>query len=343
MSLLTAALVLALSLDPPKDKFTGGFIQLTNSMAVDDTRLTRQQWRDVLQSMKQTGMTTVIVQYLVLKEATGDRSLMRPGTADDATELILSEADDLKGMTVLIGLWDCDFPTSKFNTAFFVEAKSKTLAAAETAWNDMHYGRHASFGGWYIPVEPWNFKKDPDKIALLADFLAAVTAKCKELAPSKPVAFSCYFNPDQVFYASPAETTNVYKQVFDRAKIDILMLQDGVGEYGHAAADCQAYFTAYKAACGEKVRFWGDLECFTRTEAGIRVPADAARLAAQFASAKGSTETCVTFDFFHYMNPNKYTDHQGVEYQGMCAGGLVGPRKALYDAYRLQIGVLPGK
>src|SRR5262249_40189156 len=104
MILLAVALGLAFPLDRPNDRFSGGFIQLTSSMATAETRLSRRQWGDVLRSRKQAGMTTVVIQYLVFKEAAGDFDFMRPGAEDDATEWILSEseADDLKGMTISI-------------------------------------------------------------------------------------------------------------------------------------------------------------------------------------------------------------------------------------------------
>jgi hypothetical protein len=43
---------------------------------------------------------------------------------------------------------------------------------------------------------------------------------------------------------------------------------------------------------------------------------------------KDTTDTFVTFEFFHYMNPNAYADPT------MCQGGPVDVRKKLYDDYR---------
>lgn len=288
--------------------------------------------------MKAAGMTTVVIQHLVWHDAKGDHSLMRPGAKDDAVELILSAADGIQGMTVLLGLWNCDFPTSLFNKAFFDEAGDKTIALVDKA---ARYIRHRAFGGWYIPLEPWNFKEDANQIEWIGGYLAVATARCKKWAPDKPVAFSCYFNPDPG-YASPEETTKVYQQVLADLTIDILMLQDGVGEYGHSDADCRAYFAAFQAACPKLVQFWGDLECFTRPDGSNRIPTKTERLVAQLANAAGTTPTILTFDFFHYMNPNKYSDPKGIEYPSMCAGGPVAPRKALYDAYLHQVGSTPG-
>jgi hypothetical protein len=325
------------SIDSQKARFSGGFIQLTESMAVLDTRLSRAQWSQVLQSMKAAGMTTVIIQHLVWHDAKGDHWRTRLGGEDDAVELILSEADSIQGMSIVLGLWNRDFPTTLFNQEFFDEAKEKTLVVVDKAAG---YTRHSSFGGWYISLEPWNFKEDPEKIKLLHDYLLAVTGRCKSLTPGKPTALSCYFNPDGE-YAAPAETTNVYRQVLAGPAVDFLMVQDGVGEYSHSDADCRAYFTAFQAACPEKVQLWGNLECFTQDTPNHRIPAQAERLPKQFANAAGRTQTFVTFDFFHYMNPNKYTDAQGIEYPAMCTGGPVALRKPLYDAYVSQFGPAP--
>jgi hypothetical protein len=343
MLLLTAALLL--SAEPRADRFSGGFIQLTNISAMDvATRLTRRQWGDVLQSMKHAGLTTVIVQYVRLTDGGRDYPLIRPGEPDDALGSILSEADGLNGMTVFVGLWNQYFGDEQFTEAFFKDARVKTATATKEAWTVINaQGGHRSFGGWYVALEPWNFPDDAARIKLFGDYLAETSSACKKLTNDKPVAFTSYFNPKG--FATPGNTTKVYTQILKAAPdVGILLVQDGVGEKWNTAQDCQAYFGAYKAACGERVRLWADIESFTLipdTKPERRIPADAGRFECQIASATGVTDTFVTFEFFHYMNPNRYTSAGGAEIAAMCAGGLVGPRRDLYDVYLRRFGFPP--
>jgi hypothetical protein len=321
MIALIAALAVSIAPAEPKERFTGGFIQLSETSVNSPTRLTAWQWRDVLASMKAAGLKTVVIQYAAIRIGVDDYCFMKKGT--DAVETILVEAGKLGDMRVFVGLWNVDFPTGEFNEKFFKTAEEESIKTLKVAWDERRYGSHNSFAGWYIPIEAWNFKPDADKVKLLGGFLGAVRNACKARTP-KPVAFCIYFNP--AGFATPAQTTAVYKEVLAKAMADIMMLQDGVGEFGYSEADCRAYFAACKAACGTTTQFWADLECFTRVGED-RTPGTADRLARQIAAVKDTTETFVTFEFFHYMNPNAYADPT------MCQGGPVDGRKKLYDKY----------
>jgi hypothetical protein len=76
---------------------------------------------------------------------------------------------------------------------------------------------------WYIPIEPWNFKRDIKKTAMLRTFLAPIAARCHALSGGEPVALAPYFNPG---LASSSETRDVYTEVLRGTKIDVSI--DGV-------------------------------------------------------------------------------------------------------------------
>lgn len=320
---------------PPPGRFAGGFIQLTESMANDPaSRLSREAWRDVLLNMKELGMTTVILQQLAHGRGDRENNLIRPGDADDAVELILDEADGLGGMTVFLGLWNHEFSERDFGSdAFLDEATARSKRLLETIEKDTRYVQHASFGGWYLPIEPWNFKeRDGETKRLARRYLAPLAAACKEVA-DKPVGFSCYFNP-AAHYAEPAEMAAVYGELISESKIDILMLQDGAGEEAREEEECRGYMAACREACRGKAQFWAILECFTNEGGGVRVPRDVALLPSQFAAGRGIVDQFVTFDFFHYMNPGLYQWADGSEMRRLCAGGPAAARKPLYDGYK---------
>jgi hypothetical protein len=154
------------------------------------------------------------------------------------------------------------------------------------------------------------------------------------------VLFSAYFQPvgvSTVELASPSDTNKVYREVLRGTKLDILMLNDGVGARGLAAlvGPLQGeYFEAFRDACGsENVEFWANLECYQKGGALV-APAPIARLKQQFQAVNGIPREFVTWDFFHFMNPNVYLDPIGNEIIDMCKGGAAAGRGVLYRDYR---------
>src|SRR5262249_17394219 len=142
-----------------------------------------------------------------------------------------------------------------------------------------------------------------------------------------------YFNPE--IYASEREVATNYKKVLAYTKIDVFMVQDGVGARGweKIGQRIPRYFKAFQEACETaKIPLWGNLESY-RSEGNLTtVPTTVGLLEKQFAAAADSTgkfRTFVTWDFFHYMNPITYGESRRI-----CKGQPDSARKALYDAYR---------
>ena len=332
---------LAIAAGPIPDKFAGAFIQLTDSSSIhQDSRLNRQKWGEVLTAMKDAKFTTVILQQLSYLDKGKEYTPLRPGQPDDAVEAILAEADRL-GMTVFLGSWNVGLSEDDLKTDAYLDAATKrSLEILRIIKDHPAYTRYKSFGGWYLPVEPWNYKETGKETKRLRDhYLIPLSKACKAVA-DKPVAVSCYFNP--VGFATPAEMRHTYKALLKGAGIDILLPQDGVGERANPAAACRDYFKAIKEACDTQgVRMWAVLECFTQIQKDVRVPCDPKRLITQFENAHSVAESFVTYDFFHYMNPIKYLWADKTEMTGMCIGGAVAVRKPVYDGYRKLITVGP--
>ena len=324
---------------PIPDRFAGGFIQLDMSNAHDpSSRLVQKEWGQVLAAMRKAEMTTVIIQRLAYRQADNgvdkEFDVLRPGEPDAAAEAILAAADR-RGMSVFLGLWEAGLSDEAFaDDSFLKDAEARSSALLERIKAHPAYTRHASFGGWYLPVETWNFKETGSETQRIRDcYLAPLGRKCKDVA-DRPVAFSCHFNPDVSKYADPAGTATTYANVLKNIKVDILLPQDGIGAFGHSAGDCKAYFKAYKDACGASgVKPWAVLECFTRGVDGAGFPCRAPRLVGQFDNAHGLAEAFIAFDFFHYMNPNAYNWASGEEIETLCAGGSAASRKCLFDGY----------
>ncbi len=181
--------------------------------------------RESVQAMKSVGVTTLILAYA---EYNGtffypsaieffDQDIRRiVKGADcpfDVYGTILTEADRL-GMQVFLGLgrggdtpllWDFDKPG-------WHERNEKAIALGKRIASDLatEFGRHPSFGGWYLTHE----MNDLSRASVYYDPLAEF---CHSLSPRKPVL------------VAPAGTPIITKESLMKSKVDIFAYQDAVG------------------------------------------------------------------------------------------------------------------
>jgi hypothetical protein len=251
-----------LRLPNPEPQFSGGFIQLGNA----EKTLPSDKWAKLLEEMNgKLRMQTVLVQDLFSDDKEGRHAFIKlkqgridlehphydPDMVladDDPTKIILDYADR-HGMQIYMGLWmgDVSWPivfnsTPEALDAFLRGASANSVAAADLAWNLYH--NHASFKGWYIAYELWNFPfgdhtpASQAKAQSFKDFLATVAGKCRELnarkevdgqARDRSVAVSAFFNPwfDEGM-AGPQVTRELFTSLLVDSGIDTLILQDSV-------------------------------------------------------------------------------------------------------------------
>jgi hypothetical protein len=331
--MLAMVAAFALATSPIPVKFSAAFIQLDDSSAIQpSSRLDQKKWGEVLTAMRAAQFDTVIIQQVGYHKDGKDYIALRPGEADDAIEAILAEADRL-GMTVYLGSWNVGLSETDLKSDDHLDAASKrSLELLDVIKRHPAYTDHQSLGGWYLPVEPWNYIETGEETRRLRDhYLIPLSRACKAIV-DKPVAFSCYFNPKG--YAAPRQTRDTYKALLKGAGVDILLPQDGVGERSISDRECRDYFEAFKQACDDQgVKMWPVLECFTKVAKDVRVPCDPKRLVSQFENAHGLGESFAAYDFFHYMNPIKYLWADDTEMTCLCVGGAAAARKPLYEGY----------
>lgn len=346
--LLTAACLFSLPfmaaappVNAPPDRFFGAFIQYWNAMVKENTRLDRGEWEKVLQDMKDVGITTIIIQHVVWQDKQKECSFILPGE-DDPTEMILGIAEEKK-IDVWIGLMEespTDWSEATFTEEHLLKSAKRNKEIAKQVWDRYETNRKSkpnrAFVGWYIALEPWNFKEiaEHDRIAWLNTFLVDVCEKCKELSTvakiTKPVSMCAYFTPTSA-YADAPTVAKTYKKVLNKVKIDVFMVQDGAGAKGWdvIGKHIPDFFEAYQEACdAHGIKLWGNLECYQAEG----VPTTIEILKKQFAAAQppiGKERPFVTWDFFHYMNPEPYGKNRKV-----CKGQPDKARKDLYEAYK---------
>ena len=183
------------------------------------------------------------------------------------------------------------------------------------------YGASPALAGWYLPEEI------NDRTFVGADiheamirYLAAV-ADAAHAQTGKPVMVAPYFGmtPDAAAYAAWWDTT------LERADIDVIAMQDGVGTRRTTTEEGVPVFAALAdVAAKHDVALWSDLEIFEQVhgwpvdEAAWQArPADIERVLHQLELEAPHVAKFVAFDFAHYMSPR-----------------LGGPAEALYHAYR---------
>lgn len=334
-------------------KITGGFVHLLNASKYENWEAGAYpvEWRDVLLSMRDLGMDTVIVQRLEYRDGQGvtNRFFTPSGGKDTGpVEKILAAADQLQ-MKVFVGLWeDQSFADARLNAPYISDAIKANLRVAREAWP--LYRNHASFVAWYLPMEPWNVsaKSDPAldaKVGELNRLLREIDAGLADLKPAaaggpKLFAVAPYFNPDTKDFAPAERVGEIYTRILAGSGVDVLMLHDGIGVRGWETMRpaLAPYFKAFGDACAaSKVELWGNVEVFA-AEGKEAAPIE--RVGAQIVAVAGADPRIaklVAFDYFNHMNP-RMRDCPG----GVCRDrwgdriALVDTpsRRSLYDGYR---------
>jgi hypothetical protein len=334
-----------------------GFISFVNSSALhppEDHQKT--DWWEILDAMHRVGMDTVILTRLEYRDENGKEWSFLRDLSFDPTERILACADDL-GMQVLVGLWeDVGFDDDRLSEKYLNDAARRSLILAGEIWQRYHE-THPSFGGWYIPLEPWNIGAGTNsdlqrKTRALNRFYRMVTHGLHRFdhgddAQRMLIAVSAYFNPDNhPGWLSPAASVPlVFADILRHSGVDILMVQDGAGlrypdpREGNDAKQLfrkqvQEYFASFARAChttSPPVQLWGLLEVFDfDSSTGTYRSASFDRLMEQMETVSSAVPgiPLALFDFYHYMSP--VVRSTGYAQDIALARG----RQELYERYR---------
>jgi hypothetical protein len=299
-ALLVARPALPAEAAPPA--LSGGFIQYWGGMEGWGA----DKWHPVLERMHAAGLTTVVIQRL-RSEPKDPKEPVQDfiGTAiasPDATEVILAYAQE-HGMHVYVGLMMHRLNGDPLSSAaeYLEKAAKENNEVADRAWT--RYKKYEAFRGWYIPLEPWMAVYSDDEVEAWRKFLTSVAGHCRGLAKDRSVAFSPFIDANA---ARPEGVAKVYKRMLEETGVDVLMLQDGMGERTAGPMDVGPWYKALAATfAGSTTKVWANVENFEWSDpCGVtdRVPTTWPRLEARIAAVAPHVPKVVTFDFFHYMN-----------------------------------------
>jgi Domain of unknown function (DUF4434) len=329
-ALLLAALAEGAGASPDREacrgatRLRGTFVQLTTAAA----ERPRAEWDTLFAEMRAIGVEQVFLQWtwadgVAFYASPDDRDAGRPivGTLFDLAAQ--------HGMRVWVGLahdagWWAGIDRSRPATeveVFLARRRLQNLSIAQAL--SASVAAHPAFAGWYAPDEiddrNWLGR---ERTALVAGYLEDMTVGLRNLTPGAAVAASGFGQG----WAAPTQLADQWSAIVARARIDLVLFQDGIGAGKLTLADAAAYLPPLEAAVAAA---GGDLgvvvELFsaapTTAEAATAFAAEPApleRIAAQLAQdQRWATGPLVAFSVPDYMS------------------SLAGARgAALYAAYR---------
>ena len=108
---------------------------------------------------------------------------------------------DTNGFKVFLGLYSSSLNGNPSMTApsYLAQELTANTNLAQQVWNRyLATNQHASFAGWYVPLEPWTANYTPTEITNLRAFYKGVHDGCVRLSGSVPVAMSPFINTNRV-------------------------------------------------------------------------------------------------------------------------------------------------
>jgi hypothetical protein len=169
------------------------------------------------------------------------------------------------------------------------------------------YGASPALAGYYLPeeIDDRSFISDTAHEAM-TQYLAAMTTAAHDQV-GRPVMVAPYFgiNPNGEAYAA------WWDETLERAPLDVIAMQDGVGTRRTTAAEgVPVYAALAEVAARHGVALWSDLEVFEQTHgwpvddlAWQAQPARIETVVEQLTLEAPYVTKFVTFDFTHHMSP----------------------------------------
>jgi hypothetical protein len=230
-------------------------------------------------------------------------------TNTDVVSRLLSAAD-AAGIRVLIELpTDDDWYTRYANDAAWLQ----TAAATDISFADelySQYGNHPSFDGWYLPLTVDNIHFSAALAQTnLVNYYNTVTDGLRALTEDSPIAIAPSFdavNTTVPGWQSSTAYAAMWGSIAAQTDIDVIDLQDGVGD-GHAAtSDLGTWFTAMNNAiqgAGSASDLYADTQTYQASPSG-NTPMGVKNVVADLGAVSGITDAVWSSSYTGYLSPN---------------------------------------
>ncbi|MBU0730296.1 MAG: DUF4434 domain-containing protein [Proteobacteria bacterium] len=246
----------------------GIFIQPNNQMAA----WPEKQWQLEFQRMQDLGFKVLIVQWCRDKDIfyyplPPDSDDNRPGQVAIPHRNMLGTIKRFAeqfGMEFYLGLyheasfWEQIKQKPELLEGYLLSLGERNFEVAKALLPLVKDS--PGFKGFYIPQEVDDLTwMDKDKARRLSLFLSRLTERLKRLQPDADVLISTFFRGR----SSPGSFAEMWQMILSRTRIDVLLVQDGVGSGEVSLHFLERYLVELRKRLPEgKNRLWGVVEAF---------------------------------------------------------------------------------
>jgi hypothetical protein len=255
------------------------------------------QWRLMLQELKELGIDTVIYQaaaWLEVRECYYPSRLLNAFTTWDSLGA-LCQAVAAEGMTLFLGGLG---NLMAFDEKVTDEAIRQDIETQLTVFSELVEGYGGGFQGFYMsPETAFPGKRQPERELRLNRYFQSICQGVKDILPGIPVLAS-----PATFYTAGKETEihDFLYNLFAGVPIDFMTPQDSIGTFGNRLENLQPSFAIWKQLSQEiGFHLWANVESFQRYRIGTDcdfLPADFGRLVVQLANANQVAEKIVSWE-----------------------------------------------
>jgi hypothetical protein len=298
----------------------GSFIQPPLADQLSDSQLATEEGY-----LTRAGLTQQVLQWTA--DSGADTTVYPSGlsgytqsTSTDVVSRILTAADNA-GLKEYLGLQvNNDWWTNYANDSSWLSGQA--TVSTELA-QDLYgkYGTHKSFAGWYLPfeVDNWNFTTTTSW-STMASYYTTVAGYLHNLTPGLPVIIAPFFNTSGGLTSS--QWTTMWESILGNSPIDVVALQDGIGD-GHATTSQLAtWYAATQAAitaASPNTRLWADTETYNTSFE----PQSVGTVVADMQAEQPYVSDYLSFSYDHYDSPLQVSPLYDQTYRDYLSTGSV--------------------
>lgn len=304
---------------PAVDPLTVGRINGSLVRASHIDALTDSQLAAEMSNMANLHMNTVVLESSVDiddLQADGIPTASYPNalhyqrsTQTDVVGRLLSAAD-AAGIHVLIGLAADDRWLQNVSDASATQSDADaSCGTADDLWT--LYGSHASFDGWYLPLTVDNIHFGSATAQTnLVNYYDTITEELRAITGDLTVATAANFDAVDTSLPGWQDSTAyaaTWQSILPQADLDIVDLQDGVGNQHASAATMGTWFTAMGdafSAAGGNTELYSGSQTYVADASGRTTPAGVKTIVADINATKTAAYTDWSASYLDYLSPD---------------------------------------
>jgi hypothetical protein len=297
-------------------RINGSVVQASRIDAMTDTQLSAE-----MSNMVSLHQNTLVLEstadshdFLAGGVATAAYPTAQPGyqrsTSTDVVSRLLTAAD-AAGVQVLVGLPTDDQWTSQWanNAAWTQTAATTATVFADELWDD--YGTHPSFEGWYLPlsVDNVHFGSAAAQTNLI-NYYNTVTGELRDLDEDLTIATGATFDAVDTTLTGWQRSTAyaaMWQSILPQVDLDVVDVQDGVGDQHASASTMGSWFTALGnafVAASRPAELYSGSQTYLTGPSGATTPLGVKTVVADINATKAAAYTDWSASYFGYLSPN---------------------------------------